>query len=406
MHAPEKAPYNRIVSFDAVSSRARKIPASATVAIADAASDRRRKGESVLDFSAGRASEHTFPYIVRAATEAMASGDTHQTMAQGKPDFRAACAAKLARDNGIDADPETEIVATLGCKQGLFAALLATLDPGDEVIVEDPGFVSYEPAIRYAGGVARPVRLDPGSDPPFRFAAGELESAVTPRTRGIILCSPHNPTGAVHTEQDLARIAALAREHRLLVYADETYERLTWDGRAHRSITTLEGMRERTITLMGLTKAFCMGGWRIGFALAPPVVIDAMLSAQQHLVTCASSFAQTAAVVAYRSDPPEEVRALWREWESRTRHVTSSLDAMPGLSCAMPEGAFYAWVDIRARGESSESFSDRLLRDHGVAVVPGSAFGPSGEGYVRVTCARSWEEIEQGLTRFEEAMRG
>jgi aspartate/methionine/tyrosine aminotransferase len=365
----------------------------------------KRSGVDVVDLSAGRASEPTPSYVVRAATEAMLAGDTHQTQARGKLAFREACAIKLRRDNGVEADPETEILATLGCKQGLFLALLATLDAGDEVLVEDPGFVSYEPAIRYCGGVAVPVPLTAANR--FRFGKESLAGRVTARTKGIILCSPHNPTGVVHTDEDLEAVASVARSEGLLVYADETYERLTWGGRRHRSIATLDGMRDRTVTLMGLTKSFCMGGWRVGFALAPPPILEAMLKAQQHLVTCASSFAQTAGAAAYREEARDEVKALWRAWERRARHVTGTLDALPRISCPMPEGAFYAWVDVRQAGdsgESSEALASRLLHEHHVAVVPGSAFGPSGEGYLRVTCARDDDELEKGLTRLKSAL--
>lgn len=282
---------------EAVAERARNIPPSATVRIADAVVEKKRQGLSVVDFSAGRASEHTFEYLVRAATRAMQEGDTHQTMARGKLEFREACSIKLARDNGLDADPAREIVATLGCKQGLFAALLAALDPGDEVLIEDPGFVSYEPAVRYASGVARAVTISPQHR--FRDQERQLSEIVTDRTKGIILCSPHNPTGMIHSPADQRVIASLARTHGLLVYSDETYERLSWDGRRHGSIAAVPGMRERTITLMGLTKSFCMGGWRIGFAFAPEAIVEAMLTVQEHLVTCVSSFAQTAGALAY-----------------------------------------------------------------------------------------------------------
>ena len=379
-----------------VASRHLSIEPSATVAIADAVSELRRSGADVVDFSAGRASEHTPAYLVDAATRAMAAGDTHQTMGRGKHEYREACATKLARDNDLTADPEREVMATLGCKQGLFLGLLATVDPGDEVLVEDPGFVSYQPEIQYVGGV--PVAV------PLPWTRDALRARLTPKTRGIVLCSPQNPTGVVHTDEDLEAIADVAKENDLLVYADETYERLAWEGRRHRSIATVEGMRARTITLMGLTKSFCMGGWRVGFALAAEPVIDAMNAVQQHLVTCVSSFAQTAASVAYADGPTKEVESLWADWERRCRRAAEALDDIPGVTCAMPEGGIYAWADTRALDEPSETLAKRLLEKHHVAVVPGSAFGPSGEGFVRITSVRSWEELEKGLTRLRSAL--
>jgi aspartate/methionine/tyrosine aminotransferase len=384
-----------------VGRRALRIPSSPTVGIADAVSERKRAGLEIVDFSAGRASEPTPAYIVEAAIEAMRRGDTHQTMARGTPAFREACALKLRRDHVLEADPESEIVATLGCKQGLFLALLATLDPGDEVLVEDPGFVSYEPAVRYCGGTPVPVAIS--RETSFRFRPADLESRIGPRTKGLVLCSPHNPTGAVHSLEDLEAIASLARSRNLLVYADETYERLTWGGRRHVSIASLPEMKGRSVTLMGLTKSFCMGGWRVGFALAPAPIADEMIKVQQHLVTCASSFGQHAGALAYREEPRPEVQELWKDWEKRTLWMTSALDALARVSCSMPEGAFFAWADVRKIGESSEEVARALLDDHRVAVVPGAAFGPGGEGYVRITCARDWPELELGLERMVKA---
>ncbi len=379
-----------------IAARSQEIPPSATVRIADVVSDMRRRGIDIVDFSAGRAAEHTPAYVIEAATRAMQKGDTHQTPAQGKPEFLQACAQKLARDNGIEANPERELIATLGCKQGLFLGLQATLDPGDEVLVEDPGFVSYQPEIQYCGGRAVAVALP--------WTAEALAEKLTSKTRGLVLCSPQNPTGVVHRREDLEAIAGFAKEHDLLVYSDETYERLTWDGHEHLSIASLPGMRERTVTLMGLTKSFSMGGWRVGFALAPEPILEVMITVQQHLVTCAGSFAQTGAVAAYGEPPREEVRALWVDWEKRCRRAAEALDGIPGVHCSMPEGAFYAWADVRVLGEPSATLADRWLDELHVAVVPGSAFGPHGEGYVRITCVRSWEELEKGLSRLRSAL--
>ena len=234
---------------------------SATVLIADITSQLRRQGKRVIDFSAGRAVEHTPQYICEVGSRAILEGDTHQTMAQGKPEYREACVRKLARDNGITADPDANIIATMGCKEGLLLALLATVDHGDEVIVEDPCFVSYPPEIRFAGGVPIPVPLRSANR--FRWSAADLESAITNRTRAILIWSPQNPTGAVHTPDDLEVVARVAKKHDLYVITDETYERLAWNGHEHTCIATLPDMQERTIGLMGVTKAFSMGGWRI-----------------------------------------------------------------------------------------------------------------------------------------------
>ncbi len=382
-----------------VSLRVGSAPESATVRIADLATSLRRAGHDVVDLSAGRAAEGTPEPFVETAVQALRRGDTHQTPARGKPEYLEACARKLLRENGIEVDPEREIVATLGCKQGLTLALLATLDPGDEVILEDPGFVSYAPTIRFFGGVPVPVPLRPERG--FRWDPEELEAVVTDRTRVILLCSPQNPTGAVHGEEDLEAVARVAREHDLYVLSDEIYERITWGERRHRSMASLPGMRDRSVALFGLTKTASMGGWRVGFVLAPGPVADAMTTLQQHLLTCAGSFTQVAAAHAFGDPPGSDLQALWATWEARCRRMTSALDALPGVSCPMPEGGFYAWADVRERGEPSVALATRLLEEEQVAVVPGAAFGPAGEGYLRITCVKSDSDLDRALSRME-----
>lgn len=392
-------------SADPRSAVARRIlgsPASATVRIADLAATLRRRGVNVIDFSAGRASEHTPGYICRAASDALLAGDTHQTMARGTPEYREACARKLLRENTLEADPGTELIATFGCKNGLTLALLAVMNPGDEVILEDPGFVSYAPTIRFFGGAPVPVPLEPELN--HRWREERLRAAVTARTRAILFCSPHNPTGAVHTPEELDMIGRVARDHDLYAISDEIYERVTWGKHHHTCIATRPGMKGRCITLMGLTKTASMGGWRIGFAYAPARVIEAMVTVQQHLTTCVGSFTQAGAAVAFGEEPRAELTGMWEEWSKRCAYMTSELDALPGVSCAMPEGGFYAWADIRGTGESSEGLAERLLKDHHVAVVPGSAFGGRGEGYLRITCVKSWGDLEEGVRRLKEAL--
>jgi aspartate aminotransferase len=384
-----------------VSRRALNTPPSATVAIADAVATMRSGGASVIDMSAGRAAEHTPDYVCRAAADALLGGNTHQTMSRGAAAYRRACAVKLARDNDIVADPEREIIATMGVKQGLMLALLATLDPGDEVLIEDPCFVSYRSVIQLAGGIPVAVPLDASRG--FRWSREDLEARVSGKTRAILLNSPHNPTGTVHTPDDLDAIAAVARAHDLTVITDEVYERVTWGGRPHHCLATRPEMRARTITVMGLTKTFSMGGWRVGFVFAAPAVIDAMVTLQQHLMTCANSFVQAGAAHAL-TESLDEVSALWRDWERRCQFVTSELDTTPGIVCPMPEGGFYAWADISQTGMTSTEITSLLLNEQRVAVVPGSAFGSRGEGYIRLTCVRSWEDLHEAMRRIRAAI--
>jgi len=380
-----------------VGNRVEQMKTSATVSIADKASQLRQQGYSVVDFSAGRAFEPTPDYVSQAASDALLSGDTHQTMALGTPEFRKACTTKLSRDNFLEADWETEIIATMGVKQALTLALLGVVNTGDDVLVEDPCFVSYMPLINIAGGQAYHLPLKPENN--FRWTREQLQNAISNRTRVILFNSPQNPTGTVHNRNDLEVIAEFAQTHDLIIITDEVYERVTWDGRRHICMASLPGMRERTITCMGLTKTFSMGGWRIGFIFARADIVSGLMKLQQHLLTCASSFTQAGAAAALGEPPRTEVNDLWREWEARCTLMSEGLNDISGLRCAKPEGGFYAWVDITATGYTSEDLAKKLLDEEQVAVVPGSAFGPSGEGYIRINCVKSREELHEGLIR-------
>ena len=380
-----------------LSSRVLSSAQSSTVHIADKANILREAGQIVYDFSAGRAFEATPNYVMEGAISALKAGDTHQTMAQGTTLYREACARKLKRENGIHANPITEIVATMGCKQGLTISLLALLNPGDEVIVENPCFVSYKQTIQYLGGVAVPVPLLRENN--FRWKKEQLLEAVTDKTKAIIICSPHNPTGVVHTMADLEEIASVAREKGIFVITDEPYERMVWGDKKHINLATLPGMKDLTITLMSLTKSFSMGGWRIGFANANPQLIEQMTKLQQHLITCVSSFVQVGGTIAFGQEPRDEVLKYWKDWEEKVNYFTAKLDSIEGLKCYTPEGGFYAWVDISELNIDSETFCDRLLQEEKVAVIPGSSFGSQGDDYIRITCVKSWDEINKGLER-------
>ncbi len=379
------------------SKRAGGIPESSTVAIADLATRMRRDGRSVVDFSAGRAAEHSPEIVCEAAVEAMRHGQTHQTEARGRPEYLRACAEKLKRCNGLTMNPEKNLIATLGCKQGLVLSLLASIDAGDEVIIEDPCFVSYAPTIRLFGG--EPVAVPLRAENRFRWHADDLQNAVTDKTRVILYCSPHNPAGVVHSREDLDVIAQIAMQHDLTVIADEIYEAVTWGGRKHLCLAQVPGMESRTIGLMGMTKSYNMGGWRIGYAYAAPHFIVQMTKLQQHLMTCAGSFAQLGAARALAEDVTETMQPLWTDWETRCRYVTDELNSHPLLSVTMPEGGFYAWVDISRTGLSSPEFCTRLVEEKQVAAVPGGSFGPGSDDRVRITCVRSWDEVREGVSR-------
>ncbi len=381
-----------------ISERVENSEQSSTVGIADIAIKLRESGERVYDFSAARAFEPTPAYIIDEAVRTMRAGDTHQTMAKGTTEYRQAISAKLKRENNIDADPEKEIIATMGVKQGLTISLLALINPGDQVIVEDPCFPSYKQLISYFGGEAVPVPLR--AENRFRWDKAELESHITDKTKAILLNTPQNPTGVVHTQEDLQMIASVAIKHNLYVLSDEVYERLTWKEK-HQNISEIEGMKERTVTLTSLTKSFSMGGWRIGYIYASEKIVSSLYKLQQHLITSCNSFVQTAAAVAFREPPRNEVLDYWKEWEEKTKYVSDKLGSIPGIVCPMPEGAFFVWVDISELGLPSKEFVERLLKEEKVALVHGSSFGKNGEGYIRMTCSKTWDDNKEGLTRIQ-----
>ncbi len=380
-----------------ISDRVLNSISSSTVGIADIATKLKENGERVYDFSAARAFEPTPDYIIDEAVRAMKDGDTHQTMAKGTTNYRKAIATKLKRENNIDADPEKEIIATMGVKQGLTISFLALINPGEEVIVEDPCFPSYKQLIHYLGGIPKAVPLH--AENKFRWDKDELESFITPKTRAILFNSPQNPTGVVHTREDLEMIASLAIKHNLYVLSDEVYERIPWAGRTHTNICNIPGMKERTVTLTSLTKSFSMGGWRIGYVYGPEKIISSLYKIQQHLITSCNSFVQAGAALAFRETARQEVLDYWKEWEEKTSFVAKELNSIPGISCPMPEGAFFVWADISQLGIPSKEFVERLLKEERVALVHGSSFGENGEGYFRMTCSKTWEDNKGGLER-------
>jgi len=380
-----------------ISDRVDRSVQSSTVGIADTATRLREEGEIIYDFSAARAFEPTPEYIIQEAIRSMKSGETHQTLANGTTEYRAAIAEKLKRENNIFADPEKEIIATMGVKQGLTIGFLALINPGDEVIVEDPCFPSYKQIIHYLGGT--PVAVPLKAENRFRWDIDDLEKSVTPKTKAILFNSPQNPTGVVHTQEDLEKIAYIARKYNLFVLSDEVYERIIWGGRKHINICTLDGMKERTITLNSLTKSFSMGGWRIGYTYGPEKIISSLYKLQQHLITSCNSFVQAAAAMAFRDPPHKEVTDYWKEWEAKTVFVANELGSIHGISCPVPEGAFFVWADISQFGMPSKLFVERLLKEEKVALVHGSSFGENGEGYFRMTCSKTWEDSKEGLSR-------
>jgi aspartate aminotransferase len=339
--------------------------------------------------------------VVDEGVGALRGGETHYAPSRGIPELLAAIAEKLAKDNGIDVEPGTGVVVTPSAKHALFAALVTILDPGDELLLPTPSWVSY--AAMAALADARPVRVELSAADGFRISREVLERHVTERTKAIVVNTPNNPTGSVLTAAEAAVVAEFATAHDLFVVTDEIYEKIVYDGHRHVSIAALDGCAERTLTVNGFSKAYAMTGWRLGYVAGDPAVIGHVLKTVQHTVGCAATFAQRAAVTAL-AGPQDEVDAMAAEYAARRSLVVDGLNQLPGVRCSAPDGAFYAFADIRGTGLDSAGFTTWALTEAGVAVTPGSAFGPGGEGHVRLSFAASRETIEQALERMSAAL--
>ena len=375
--------------------RVTSIGPSPTVAVSDRARQLQAAGQDVVDLGGGDPDFPTPAHIVAAAADAMEAGDTHYVASPGIPELRRAIVEKLRRENGLDYTAD-EIIVTPGGKPAIFAAIMTLIDRGDEVLILDPGWVSYAPEVIIAEGTPVGVPLSP--DDNFAITEDRLRPYITPRTRALILCTPNNPTGRVATEEELATVARLAREHDFYVLSDEIYEKLVYDGAVHRSIAALPGMWERTLTLNGFSKAYAMTGWRLGFLAAPRPIVQQILKVHSHSVTCAASFSQRGAIVALNG-PQGFIGEMVSAYDRRRHLVADGLNAIPGVSCPLPQGAFYAFPDIRATGLSSAHCAELLIEEGGVAVTPGSAFGTAGEGFIRLSYATSDELLRRAIGR-------
>ncbi|NBR48822.1 aminotransferase class I/II-fold pyridoxal phosphate-dependent enzyme [bacterium] len=340
-------------------------------------------------------------HIREAAIYALERGRTGYTSNLGLPRLRRSISDYIQKHFGIRYEPLSEILVSVGVSEAIDLALRALLNRGDEVIYHEPCYVSYAPSIVMAGGVPRAVttRADEG----FILHAEDLEKAITPRTRVLMLNFPTNPTGAAMDPEELEKIAAVCVKHNLVVLTDEIYCELTYEGRPHHSIATIPGMRERTVLLHGLSKAFAMTGWRIGFACAPSELIEAMMKIHQYSILCAPIMGQDAAIEALDRGE-QSVSGMRREYEMRRNFIVSSLRDM-GLECPSPRGAFYVFPKITSTGLSSRDFSLRLLHEKKVAVVPGPAFGSGGEGHVRCSFATALDQIKIAMVRMAEFCR-
>jgi len=356
--------------------------------------------EDVISLGIGEPDFATPQQICHAGISSLERGETSYTSNAGILELREQLASHLARLYGVQYDPVQELLMTVGVSEALHIALLTVVEPGDEVIVPEPCFVSYKPGIIFAGGT--PVVVEARVENGFQVTAAQIERVITPRTKAMLIGYPNNPTGAVMSRDRLMEIASLAEKNDILVLSDEIYDRLVYEVE-HVCFSSLPNMRDRTILLGGFSKSYAMTGWRLGYAAAPAEILSGMLKVHQYIIMCAPTPAQAAGIEALR-DGEDALQEMLHEYDQRRRVIVQGLNTI-GMPCFEPHGAFYAFPSIQNTSLSSEAFSEKLLLEKKVAVVPGSAFGDSGEGFVRCSYATSLVDIEEALGRMEELVK-
>jgi aspartate aminotransferase len=379
-----------------LSQRATILTPSLTLSIDSKAKAMKAEGLDVCGFGAGEPDMDTPEHIKAAAQAALEMGFTKYTPSAGTPELRQAISDKFKADNGLDYKP-SQIIVSNGAKHSCYNAILATCQPGDEVIIPAPYWLSYPEMVRLAG--AEPVIVQTTEASGWKMTAEQMQDAMTPRTKLVIINSPGNPTGAVYTRDELAAIVEVCADEEILILSDEIYEKLTYEGVPHVSTASLPGAADLTITINGFSKAYSMTGWRLGYLGAPEAIAKAIDAIQSHSTSNPCSFAQKGGLAALKGDQ-QPVADMRDEFEMRRNYMVNRLAAMDRISVVKPEGAFYVLVNIGKLGLSSSNFADRLLSKHQVAVVPGIAFG--NDATVRLSYATSLDVIKKGLDRFEE----
>ena len=380
--------------MDYTAERLNEVGFSATLKSKEITNKLKAEGKEVLVFTVGEPDFDTPEHISAAAAQALKDGFTHYTSSLGIPELRNAVAHKSVEENKIPCSADDVII--LPTKFGIYSAIQATINPGDEVIIPDPGWVSYEPMVRLASG--KPVYVRTYNEDEFRLLPENVMEAVNDKTKMIIINSPSNPTGSIATEEDMSGLAEIAKDHDLIIISDEIYEKIIYEGK-HYSIASIEGMFDRTITINGFSKAFAMTGWRLGWAVAPKNIFEAMSKIQQHTISCCTSFAQKGGVAALEG-PSKSINNMVNEFKARRNLVINGLNELKGISCFMPKGAFYAFFKFDY-DMTSEQFTEYLLSEGGLVLTPGSAFGAGGEGFVRLSYAASQQNLVKGLKILE-----
>ena len=383
-----------------IAARMNRMAPSGIRKVNEKALEMERAGEKVLHFEIGRPDFDTPEYIKRAAERALAEGKVHYTSNFGLMELRQAIADKLKRENNVDYTA-SEVLVTVGLSEAVFAVLATILEEGDEILVPDPVWLNYINVPNLLG--AKAVTYGLTEETGFQMNLEEVKAKITPKTRAIVIITPNNPTGGVLSEDVLKELAEIAVSNDLMVISDEVYERLVYDGAKHISIASLPGMKERTFTMNGMSKAYAMDGWRLGYVAAPEEYILAMNKFHQHNTTCAPNFVQVAAIAALNEEG-DEVKEMVKEYQRRRDYAVKAINEIPGLHCECPKGAFYIFINCKSLNMKSSDLSAFLLEKAKIALVPGDVFGPGGEGYLRMSFANSYENVAAGCEQLRKAV--
>ncbi len=380
-----------------IAERIARVKESGTMRMKELAGQKKAEGKKIISFTVGEPDFDTPRHVVDAAKKALDEGKTRYLNAAGLPELREAIAAAAKANNGIPCESSNVLVAPT--KHAMFETILATVNPGEEVIMPDPSWVSYEPATALAGGKAVPVRTTQEDE--WRVLPESVAELITPKTKMILLNSPSNPCGSIAMKEDVRGIADLAKDHDLVVLSDEVYEKIVFDGHKHYSIAAEPGMFDRTVTISGFSKTYAMTGWRTGWLIAPKPLFKAISKIQQHSITHVTTFAQYGALAAL-TGPQDAADAMVREFKERRDLVMKMLADIPRLRCDVPKGAFYVFPEYDSP-MSSEEMAIHLMDTAEVAVTGGSAFGEAGEKHLRISYATDRENIVEGLGRLRKA---
>jgi len=381
-----------------ISERVKRIQESGTMKMKELAGQKKKEGKKIISFTVGEPDFDTPKHIVEAAKKALDEGKTRYLDAPGLPELREAIAQRAKAENGIPCESSNVLITPT--KQAIFETILATINEGDEVLMPNPAWVTYEPCVQLAGGKAVPVTTTDENQ--FRFIPDDVAELITPKTKMILFNSPSNPCGAVETHEDIKGLADLAKDHNLLVLSDEVYEKIVFDGMKHFSIAAEPGMTDRTITISGFSKTYAMTGWRMGWLIAPKPIFKGINKIQQHSITHAVSFAQYGGLAAI-TGTQEPVKMMVKEFEERRNLIMKLMKEIPSFSCDTPKGAFYVFPRYEGK-MNSEEMALYLMDNAEVAMTGGSAFGSAGEKHLRISYATNKKNIQDGMERLKKVL--